>query len=436
MRFTTQQIATTTHGRLVGPIVDVSGAGIDSRTIEAGQLFVPIKGGRDGHDFIDDAIGAGAVAYLTQRSTSATLAEAASVQVEDTVEALQALGRAARHRLGDLVVGVTGSVGKTTVKELLRGALSALGTVAASPASFNNELGVPLTLVNTTDHADGVVVEMGARGQGHITFLCGIAAPTVGVVTDVSGAHLELFETIDAVAMAKRELVEALPADGLAVLNADNPYVAAMAAASRARSILFGLDPKADVTATNIDIDQSLQARFRLHSPWGTAAVRLSVRGRHQVSNALAAAAVALARGVEPGAVAAGLEAVKSPASRMEVTRTRAGALLIDDSYNANPTSVLAGLRALADLDVDHRVAVLGVMAELGATGAQAHLDIATTARDLDVDVFAIGTELYGVKPVDISDVAAQLRAAGARTAILVKGSRVAGLERVVALLQ
>lgn len=432
MQFRTQQIADVTKGSLLGDDVEVRGAGIDSRRILPGELFIAIDGNRDGHEFIDHALDRGAAAYLSRR----TAGRGTGILVADTLEGLRQVGRAARSRMSDLVVGVTGSVGKTTVKELLRGALSPIGIVAASPASFNNELGVPLTLINVDDRARAVIVEMGARGRGHIRDLCHIAAPTVGVVTEVAGAHLELFETIEDVALAKRELVESLPPDGTAVLNADNPAVARMAGATDAQIVTFGLSEDADVTARDIELDDELRPRFDLRSPWGNSPVELSVRGRHQVTNALAAATVGVAQGLPVDAVAAGVSAVAAPEGRMSISRTSSGAVVIDDSYNANPTSMHAALQALSDLEVARRIAIVGVMAEMGETSPVAHRGVITAANELGIEVIVVGTDLYGIEPTEIRAVAERVGSLDESCAVLVKASRVAELERVIPLLR
>jgi UDP-N-acetylmuramoyl-tripeptide--D-alanyl-D-alanine ligase len=427
------------RGELVhgDPNVEISGVVIDSRLVCGGELFVPIVAERDGHQFIGAAVHAGASLVLTSRRDLDTIASA--IAVDDTSAALLDLGRYVRTRLPDRVVGITGSVGKTSVKDLTAAALRAglgVDAVQASPRSFNNELGVPLTLANAPDEVEAVVVEMGARGRGHIAMLCDVAHPTIGIVTTVALAHAEMFGTIDEVAAAKGELVAALPSSGTAVLNGDHPLVAAMANRTAARVVTFGVDsPGIDVTASAISIDDELRASFRLHSPWGGADVRLAVRGVHQVMNALAAATGAMACGVEPELVASGLNtAVLSP-WRMELERAASGALVLNDAYNANPTSMDAALGSLAALPAQRRIAVVGLMAELGPDGPRAHRRVAAHAATEGIELIAVDVDLYGVEPV--AGVQGALRALAARgapaagDAILVKGSRVAGLERV-----
>jgi UDP-N-acetylmuramoyl-tripeptide--D-alanyl-D-alanine ligase len=431
MELRTSDLAEATGGRLEGPDVVVDGATADTRDLGAGQLFVPIVAERDGHDFVGAALEAGAAAYLTAREPIGGTA----VVVGDTLGALADAGRLARSRTAGAVVGITGSVGKTSVKDLLAAALAPTRRVTASERSYNNELGVPLTLLRAPRDAEAVVVEMGARGIGHIAHLCSIASPSVGIVTRVAAAHTEVFDTLEEVARAKGELVEALPADGTAVLSATDPRVAAMAERTEARVVTFG--DEGDVRAIWVELDDRLRPTFTLTSPWGSAVVELPLRGRHMVDNALAAAAAAMALGVAPEDVARGLgDAALSP-WRMELATAPSGARVLNDAYNANPASMLAALESLAALPAERRTAVLGVMAELGTRSDEEHAAIAAAARDLGIRTVAVAAPAYGAD-VDVTDLdaaRAALRALGAGDAVLVKGSRVAGLERLAAAL-
>ena len=427
VRFLASEIAALLSGALEGPDVEVTGAGIDSRELRPGELFVPIVAERDGHEFIDAALAAGAPAYLSAQGARG----ATAILVEDTAVALTRLGSAARDRLGPHVVGITGSVGKTTTKDLTAAAVAGGRRVHASERSFNNELGVPLTLIRTPDDTDVTVVEMGARGIGHIAALCAVARPTIGVVTAVELVHTELFGDLASVAGAKRELIDALPASGTAILNADNELVAAMADRSEADVLRYGLGD-ADVRAANIVIDRELRPSFRLHTPWGEADVALSARGPHNVSNALAAAAVALVVGVDLAAVAAGLGVATMSPWRMEMRRTASGAVVLNDAYNAGPASMEAALRALEHLDARRRIAVLGRMAELGAHSAAAHERIAALADEFGVPIIAVDAPEYGAPVVpDIEAARQALGELGEDDAVLIKGSRVAGLEKL-----
>jgi len=432
VRWQAAAIAEAVGGVLSGPDTEVRGATIDSRSIAGGELFVPVRAARDGHDFIAEALDAGAVAYMTSQPPGPGTA----VLVDDTTAALGKLGRAARDRLGDRVVGITGSAGKTSTKDLLAAVLDGPFRPAASERSFNNELGVPLTLVNAPDDADAAVVEMGARGPGHIATLCRIARPTVGVVTNVGLAHTETLGSLDGVARAKAELVEALPPSGTAVLNADDDRVAAMRSASTAAVLTYGV-VQGDVRACDLVVDQDLRPSFRLASPWGSVDVRLAVRGAHQAANAAGAAAAGLAVGVPLEAVAAGLGRARSSPWRMELNRSLDGGLVLNDSYNANPASTEAALRSLASLDATRRVAVLGPMFELGEHSVTEHRRVGALARDLGIDLLVtVGAPAYGGE--DVADIAAAvllIGPAGPGDVVLVKGSRAAGLERLATVL-
>jgi UDP-N-acetylmuramoyl-tripeptide--D-alanyl-D-alanine ligase len=416
------QIADAVGGSLHGPDVTVDGASFDSRALAPGQLFVPLVAERDGHLFIDAALAAGAGAYLTQQAPGG----GSAIVVADTAAALMQLAAWARHRLAIPVVGVTGSVGKTSTKDLIAAAVGATRRVTANQRSFNNEQGLPVTVLAAPDDVELLVLEMGMRGFGEIARLCEVAAPTIGVVTSVAGAHTERVGGIDGVARAKRELVEALPATGTALLNADDPRVAAMSVHTDAAVLTYGLG--GDVRLGEVALDELARPAFRADTPWGSVDVRLAVSGIHMAHNACAALAVA---GIVTGSVteaAAALGSATMSAMRMEVGRTPSGAIVVNDAYNANPDSMRAALRALAGMSADRRIAVLGVMAELDDPHP-AHRRVAEEARALGIELIATGTDLYGVEPVD--DPLTVLGPLGEGDAVLVKASRVAALERV-----
>jgi UDP-N-acetylmuramoyl-tripeptide--D-alanyl-D-alanine ligase len=428
VRCLASELSAHLDGELVGPDVSIDGASIDSRAIRPGQLYVPIVAARDGHAFIPSALQAGVVAYLTEQEPVGGTA----IHVRDTSIALLELGRFARRRVGG-AIGVTGSVGKTTTKDLLAGCLASTFPSSANELSYNNELGLPLTLFNAPEAARWVVLEMGARGKGQIRLLAEVARPDVGIVTKVAEAHLEFFGDLDGVARAKSELVAALPASGLAVLNFDDPRVRAMASLSACPVLGYALEADADVRAGNVILDDNLCARFRLSSPWGAAEVRLAVRGVHQVANAMAAASVALWCGVPIESVAAALSASQGSPLRMQVHHFTNSPVLIVDCYNANPASAEAGLHALAASPGARKLALLGMMAELGAHAESEHRRIARVAGELGVEVVGYETELYGCRHVrSIDDAVALLRSMDPNDAVLVKGSRVAQLEDVV----
>jgi UDP-N-acetylmuramoyl-tripeptide--D-alanyl-D-alanine ligase len=430
MELRMSEVARATGGQLDGPDVTVAGASIDSRSIVPGQLFVPVLAERDGHDFVAAALDAGAAGYLTARPPVG----GTSVVVADTIGALGALGRHVRGQLAARVVGVTGSVGKTSVKDLLAAVLAARWRTSANLRSFNNELGVPLTLVNAPADVEALVVEMGARDVGHIKALCDIAAPAVGVITRIATVHTEVFGSIDEVASAKGELVESLPPDGVAVLNAGDARVAALARRTRAQVVRFG--EGGDVRAERLVLDDELRPSFRLVSPWGTVELRLGVRGAHMVDNALAAAATALSCDVPLATLPDALASAALSPWRMDLVRAQAGGVVLNDAYNANPTSMAAALQALAALPGRRRVAVLGLMAEIGVTSDDEHRAVGELARDLGLDVIGVGVAAYGGLTVaDLDEAARAVGAVGDGVAVLVKASRVAGLERLAEIL-
>lgn len=429
VEFLTSEIAGAVGGRLVGDDVTVAGVAFDSRLVDTGDLFVALTGDRDGHDFVAAAVDSGATAVLVSRLVEGVTA----IVVDDPDVALGRLGALARTRLPDRVIGITGSMGKTSTKDLATAVLSNRFVVTANQRSFNNEVGVPFTLANARPDTEVTIVEMGARGDGHITDLCDIARPTIGVVTAVALAHSEFMGGPDDIARAKSELVAALPVDGLAVLNADDVRVAAMASATTARVVTFGRSESAHVRAVDVSVDDDLTTRFTLEAGGGRVDVHLAVAGEHHVSNALAAAAIGLELGVPLAEIAGGLGAASLSPWRMELGRTSTGARVLNDAYNAAPASMDAALRSLAQLPAARRCAVLGPMAELGAWSDDAHRAVTALADELGIVVIAYGTDSYGVELVvsTIDDAVAALGRLDDTDAVLVKGSRVAGLDRL-----
>lgn len=419
--------------RLVGDDVEIQRVSFDSRDVRPGDLFVPIVADRDGHDFVADAVSNGAVAYLSARGATSTVA-ATCIEVADTSIALIDAARWARGRFpaDTVAVGITGSVGKTSTKDLVAAAVGAARRVTANVKSFNNEQGLPVTILNAPIDTEVLVLEMGMRGFGQIDALCRIARPSIGVVTRVGEAHTSLVGGLDGVARAKGELVEALPTHGVAVLNADDERVRAMRSRTSARVVTYGESPDADVRIANVVLDDIGRPRFTVHVADETVEVALSVPGRHMAGNAAAAMAVGSTLGVPLDAMATALREARLSDHRLATTRTRLGAHLLDDSYNANPTSVAAALDVMAATRAERRVAVLGVMAELDDPAAS-HSAIARRAADLGIEIVAVETDLYGVVSRTLEDAVAIVESLGEGTAILVKGSRVAGLERLVA---
>ena len=387
-----------------GPVVT------DSRESGPGGLFVARSGEHaDGHDFVAGAVERGAVAALVTRPVDGV----PCVVVADTQDAFAALAREVVRRVPGLaVVGITGSSGKTSTKDLLGTVLATAGPTVAPVGSYNSEVGVPLTVCRVTADTRFLVVEMGARGIGHVDYLARMAPPQVGVVLNVGTAHVGEFGSREAIATAKSELVAALPPEGLAVLNADDPAVRAMASATTARVVLVGEADDADVRATDVALDAGGRASFTVHAPRGGRAVHLGLVGRHHVGNALAVVAVATELGMSLESVCAALESAR-PVSRwrMEVVERADGVTLVNDAYNANPDSMRAALTALERMGEGRRTwAVLGTMLELGDESDALHAEVGAEVVARGVD------ELVVVGP------AAAPLAAGARAAATASG--------------
>lgn len=417
---------------LVGPDVEIDGSTFDTRDLRPGQLFVPLVAVRDGHDFIEAALAAGAAAYFTSRQVVTGRAGTA-ILVPDTAEALQRAASWVRTLFpaSTVVVGVTGSVGKTTTKEFIVAALEGSKRVTANIRSFNNEQGLPVTIMNAPPETQVLVLEMGMRGFGQIADLCRIARPSIGVVTRVGHAHTELVGGLDGVAVAKGELIEALPPQGVAILNADDPRVLAMRSRSSAPVLTFGEASSSDVRIENLRLDEFGRCRFRVVTPSGPAEVALRLPGRHMAANAAAAVAVGEALGVAPEEMAARLSEADGASRRMEMRRTSTGALLLDDCYNANPTSMQSALETLADIPGRRHLAVVGVMAELEEP-EYLHRAASTWAEEHGIEVVAVDTDLYGPAGVDVETAIERALQLDHDDVVLVKGSRVAALERVV----
>ncbi|ROT31219.1 UDP-N-acetylmuramoyl-tripeptide--D-alanyl-D-alanine ligase [Micromonospora sp. HM5-17] len=387
---TLAEIAAAVGGRLAADDPDLTVTGpveFDSRVIRPGGLFVAFPGERvDGHDFAASAVAdGGAVAVLGSRPVDGV----PMVLVEDARAALGRLARVVLDRLPTLtVVGVTGSSGKTTTKDLVAQLTARLGPTVAPPGSFNNELGHPYTALQADADTRYLVLEKGARGIGHIRYLCEIAPPRIALVTNVGVSHIGEFGSVEAIAQAKGELVEALPADGLAVLNADDPRVRAMADRTGARVLLVGEAVDAHLRAEEVTLDDRGRAAYTLVTPGGRVPVRLRISGRHQVGNSLAAAAVAYDLGMPLDELGEALGGLGLPSTRrMDVFDRADGVTVIDDSYNANPASTGAALHALAGMGRGRRtVAVLGYMAELGAFERDGHEEVGRLAAELGVD--------------------------------------------------
>ncbi|MDW5323087.1 UDP-N-acetylmuramoyl-tripeptide--D-alanyl-D-alanine ligase [Plantactinospora sp. KLBMP9567] len=442
---TLSEVATAVDGRLVAadPALRVTGpVEFDSRKVRPGGLFVAFPGEKvDGHDFAAAAVASGgAVAVLGSRPVDGV----PMVLVPDARAALGRLARAVLDRLPELtVIGLTGSSGKTTTKDLVAQLTTRLGPTVAPPGSFNNELGHPYTALQADADTRFLVLEKGARGLGHVRYLCEIAPPRIAVVLNVGVSHIGEFGSQEAIAQAKGELVEGLPADGLAVLNADDERVRAMAARTAARTVLVGEAADAEVRAEEVGLDDRGRASYTLVTPEGRAAVRLGISGRHQVGNSLAAAAVARELGMPLAELAEALGRLGLPSTRrMDVFDRTDGVTVIDDSYNANPASTSAALRALAGMGERRRTfAVLGYMAELGDFERDGHEQVGRLAAELGVDRLivvgepaapihdgAVAMANWGGESVLVSDQAAAVEALRRELrpgdVVLVKGSR------------
>ncbi|WP_327716584.1 UDP-N-acetylmuramoyl-tripeptide--D-alanyl-D-alanine ligase [Streptomyces sp. NBC_00490] len=430
------------------PSVQVTGSVVrDSREVEPGSLFVAFVGERvDGHDFAAQVVAAGAVAVLASRPVGVP-----AIVVDDVQRAIGALARHVVRRLGATLVALTGSAGKTSTKDLIAQVLQRKAPTVWTPGSFNNEIGLPLTALSATDETRFLVLEMGARGIGHIRYLTDLTPPKIGLVLNVGTAHIGEFGGREQIAQAKGEIVEGLPEDGTAVLNADDPLVRAMASRTKAKVILFGESDEADVRAENVRLTDTGQPSFRLRTPSGASDVTMRLYGEHHVSNALAAAAVAHELGMSAEEIATALsEAGSLSRWRMEVTERPDGVTVVNDAYNANPESMRAALRALAAMGRGRRTwAVLGKMAELGDEALAEHDAVGRLAVRLNVSkLVAVGGReaswlqlgaynegSWGEESVHVSDAQAavdllrsQLRPGDV---VLVKASRSVGLESV-----
>ena len=426
--------------RAAGEDVVFHGVGTDSRTASRGALFVAVRGPKfDGHDFIGDARRRGAAACLVERAPGGSMP---FVLARDSVRALGELAAAWRSRFRDLLlVGITGSNGKTTVKEMTAAILRISGPVCATRGNLNNEIGVPLTLCDLDAGHHAAVVELGANHRGEIATLTALVRPSVGVVTQCAPAHLEGFGSIEGVARAKGELIEHLPGDAVAVINADDPYAGLWRKLARDRRCMsFGTGADADVRVRSESC--ATGRRVSLDTPAGEVAIELALPGAHNALNAGAAAAAAIAAGASLDTVRDGLAAVRPAKGRLESKRGPRGAEIIDDTYNANPASLQAGLQVLAAKPAP-RWLVLGDMAELGVDGASLHAEAGRRARRHGVERLLVVGELgveaaraFGGGATHFEDRAALVERLREElpdgATVLVKGSRSMAMERVV----
>jgi UDP-N-acetylmuramoyl-tripeptide--D-alanyl-D-alanine ligase len=443
MTRTLANFAASCGGRLQGADRAYAGVSTDTRTLLAGELFVALRGPRfNGNEFLSAAHAAGAAGAVVDSPQSTPLSQVI------VAESLAALARAAQHWRGLFnipVIAVAGSNGKTSTKEMTAAILVQAGACLATRGNLNNHIGVPLTLLRLAPEHRFAVIEMGANHSGDVAALVELAAPGIGLITNAGAEHLEGFGSLEAVARAEGEVIEALPADGTAVINADDPYAPLWRGMTQAKVVGFGMGEGALWRAADLrcDVDvEGFKTRFTLESPAGRAPVELALAGRHNVMNALAAAAAAASAGASLAHIVAGLATVRAVPGRLQFKRAQSGAWLIDDSYNANPSSVRAGIEVLEQLD-GHKWLVLGDMAELGDFAAASHAEIGAFARAHGVErLFATGAltvgtvESFGAGGQWFADAkslsAALVASADASVRLLVKGSRMNRLERVV----
>jgi len=439
MRLRLTDIASWVGGRLLGSGVFVESVSTDSRSLTPGALFVALKGERyDAHDFIETARERGASAALVERELAIDMPQ---IVVADTLAALGDLARAVRSQRSARVIGITGSNGKTTVKTLTASILARHGRTHVNAGNFNNEIGLPLTLIAMPPDTEYAVLEMGAGKPGDIAYLARIARPDVALVNNVAAAHLERLGSERGVAETKGAIYSALPANGVAIVNADDAYADYFAELATPRRIVrYGLTASADVTAQT-----DTNGRIALRTPSGETRVTLAQPGRHNVMNALAAASIAIALDVPLATIQAGLEAAPAVAGRLMRRAHASGAVLIDDSYNANPGSFAAAIATLA-AEAGTTILVMGDMAELGADAERLHAETGALAKRSGIqrlhavgrlsraaaDAFGAGATHHVDQPALIDALRSELRNG---VTVLIKGSRSSAMDRVVSAL-
>lgn len=435
----------------------ISAVSTDTRTPLKGALFVALKGEHhDAHDYLEQALERGASALLVARISPAELKQAeksgvAVLRARSTIRALARLAGRERDLTPARVVGITGSTGKTLTKDFIAAVLAGAGKVTASRGSYNNEIGVPLTMLAGGEDTDFMVLEMGSRGSGHIRELCAFARPEIGVVTNIGWTHMQFFRTRDALARAKAELLVSLPGTGRAVINADDDYADFLRSSSPCPVVTFGHSSRADLRAEGIEVDKYGKVLFTLKSKGGDKArIAVPLPGRHNVDNVLAAAAVGKIMGVDMESIAEGIANAKTTGWRMEMINKPEEITIINDAYNANPVSMRSALMALGDISREKRaIAVLGDMGELGPVSEKAHRELGKMAVDYGTDILITvgrrsrktaqaaresGLPRGSIFPTDGVDRAAEVLRAIIEPGdvVLIKGSRFLGLERLV----
>ncbi len=441
-------VLSATGGRLAGSLAPsvLIGIATDTRTLKPGALFIALKGERfDGHDFVADAFAKGAGAVLVSREVDLP---GALIVVPDTLLALGALAGAHRATLSPKVIAITGSTGKTSTKEMLSAILSQGWKTARTPGNFNNEIGVPLALLDLDISYDAAVIELAMRGKEQIAYLARMARPHVGVVTNIGLSHLELLGSREAIAEAKAELLASLPADGAAVLNADDEFFSMLAERSPCRVFSFGRREKADAQVEDVRVNHGGSTEFVLRGWWGENHISLSVGGRHHALNAAAAAGAAVAAGADPAWIMPGLSSFAGAEKRTRILTTPAEFTVIDDSYNAAPDSMRAAIELLEDLPGRRKWAALGDMKELGPMAPEWHREIGELAATSGIAGLVTVGELghyiaegarrllVAEQVVEAANNAAAsdvlLARLGSGDVVLVKGSRAMAMEEIV----
>jgi len=437
MLITASEVASVAHGTLVGLDCEASGIAFDSRTLRHGQAFVALGGEADGHDYLRDAVTAGAPFAIVQRGKS--IDALTCVEVDDCDAALTAIGRHCRDRLATTldgrVIGITGSVGKTSTKDLVLAVLRSKYANAHGPEkSLNNDIGVPVTIINSPDSCEALVLEMGMRGLGEIARLCDVGQPQIGVITEVGEAHSERVGGIEGVVRAKAELLHSLPQSGIAIVNSDSVNAMKTVHNIAARVMTFGSSETAAVRWEIISSDERGCCTVRFTAGNESAVGIVPLPGIHMAANAASAVAVGITCGIGIAQCVEALSNTQSASQRMQWVIGRNGIRILDDSYNANPVSVAAALRTVAETPAKQRYAVLGVMAEVLHSDL-AHQEIAKLCEQLGIELLALETDLYGTNALSLSDIAKTLDGRDSNTVVLVKGSRVSAAERVVQVL-
>jgi len=452
VKFELAEVAAAAGVPAPGVSPELSGVAVDSRRVRDGDLFVAIRGARvDGHSYAREAVARGARALLAERRPADLPEGFPAVIVPRPTDALLSFGAATKRKMGFRLAAITGSAGKTTTKDFAAAILARRFTVEKTPGNQNSQIGFPMSVANLPRNPEWMVGEMGLSEPGNLSGLSRAFEPDVAAILLVAAAHLQFFASLDAIAEGKREILEGLRPGGTFIANADDPRVAAIAAGHRGRVVRFGRAAAAEVTARGV-VSEADGSRFRLETPEGAAAVHLPVPGPHQVMNFLAASAIAFAVGVPAAECAAASAGLRAAPHRGELRRLRSGAVLFDDTYNANPSSVRAALETLAALSGKRRIAVLGDMLELGPEEARWHREAGGAVPGRADLLVCVGprAQAFGAGAIAAGFPEAAVRhAAGAEEAaellrgslvpgdvVLLKASRGIGLERTIAALE